>query len=50
VLLTYVGSYQQYDQRDLYENTGTLENQNTLTQRPGRRPVYSELRPDRRRL
>ena len=43
VLLTYVGSYQQYDQRDLYENTGTLENQFTRTS--GKVGAgYSELR------
>ena len=43
VLLTYVGSYQQYDQRDRYENTGTLENQFTVTS--GKVGAgYSELR------
>lgn len=31
LMLTYVGSYQRYEQNDLYDNTGTLEAQNTQT-------------------
>ena len=43
ILLTLLGSYQQYDQRDLYYNTGTATVQSTLTS--GRvASGYTELR------